>query len=265
MKLEGKVALIAGAGSIREIPGLPGNGRATAILFAQEGAKVVVADIRPRAGEKTVDMIREKGGEAVFVQGDVTKAEDAKRMVETAVSTYGKLDILHNNVGIALGGSVVDTSEEDWDRVITTNLKGIFLVSKYAIPHMIKNGGGSIINTSSVAGMLSHQISAYATSKAGVIALTRCMAMDFARSRIRVNCIVPGTMDTPMVAPITDEKRRKALCEVIPLGHMGLAQDVAYGALYLASDEASYVTGTTLVIDGGLSASYHSRSPAPRP
>jgi len=212
-----------------------------------------------------VDMIREKGGETIFVQGDVTKAEDAKRMVETAVSTYGKLDILHNNVGIGLGGSVVDTSEEDWDRVIITNLKGIFLVCKYAIPHMIKNGGGSIINTSSVAGMRSHEMSAYSTSKAGVIALTRCMAVDFAKYGIRVNCIVPGTMDTPMVAPITDERRRKVLSEIIPLGRMGLAQDVAYGALYLASDEASYVTGTTLVIDGGLSASYHRHAPAPRP
>jgi len=236
-----------------EIPGLPGIGRATAILFAQEGATVVAADIRPRAGEKTVDMIRESGGEAIFVQGDVTKAEDAKRMVETAVSTYGKLGILHNNVGIGLGGSVVDTSEEDWDRVITTNLKGIFLVSKYAIPHMMKNGGGSIINTSSVAGMRSHAMSAYSTSKAGVITLTRCMATDFARYGIRVNCIVPGFIDTPMVAPITDEKRRKALTAIIPLGRMGLAQDIAYGVLYLASDEASYVTGTTLVIDGGVS------------
>ena len=209
-------------------------------------------------------MIRENGGEAIFVQGDVTKAEDAKRMVETAVSTYGKLDILHNNVGIGLGGSVVDTSEEDWDRVIITNLKGIFLVSKYAIPHMIKNGGGSIINTSSVAGMRSHTMSAYSTSKAGVIALTRCMAVDFARCGIRVNCIAPGTMDTPMVDSITDERRRKGLSEIIPLGYMGLAQDIANGALYLASDEAHYITGTTLVIDGGLSASYHGRSP-PKP
>lgn len=129
MRLEGKVALIAGAGSIPEIPGLPGIGRATAILFAQEGARVVAADIRTRAGKKTVNMIRESGGNAVFVQGDVTKAEDAKWMVETTVSNYGKLDILHNNVGVGLGGSVVDTNEKDWDHVITTNLKGIFLVS----------------------------------------------------------------------------------------------------------------------------------------
>jgi len=212
-----------------------------------------------------VEMIREKGGEAIFVQGDVTKAEDAKRIVETAVSTYGKLDILINNVGIGLGASVVDTSEEDWDRVIIINLKGIFLVSKYAIPHMIKNRGGSIINTSSVAGMRSHAASAYSTSKAGVIALTRCMAVDFARYGIRVNCIVPGFIDTPMVSSFTDERRRKVLREIIPLGRMGLANDIAYGFLYLASDEASYVTGTTLVIDGGLTASYHRRAPSPRP
>lgn len=253
MRLEGKVALIAGAGSIIEIPGLLGIGRATAILFAQEGAKVVAADIRPSAGETTVNMIRERDGNAVFVQGDVTKAEDAKSMVENTVSTYGRLDILLNNVGIALGGNVLYTDEEDWDSVIATNLKGIFLVSKYAIPHMIKNGGGSIINTSSIAGIGSHPMSAYSTSKAGVIALTRCMAIDFARYGIRVNCIVPGIIDTPQVSPIADERRRKFWRKIIPLGRVGLAQDVAYGVLYLASDESSYVTGTTLVIDGGLS------------
>jgi len=253
MRLEGKVALIAGAGSIIEIPELLGIGRATAILFAKEGAKIVAADIRPSAGEKTVNMIQERGGDAIFVQGDVAKAEDAERMVETAVSTYGKLDILHNNVGIALGGNVVNTDEEDWDGVITTNLKGIFLVSKYAIPYMMKNGGGSIINTSSIAGMGSHPMSAYSTSKAGVIALTRCMAIDFARYGIRVNCVVPGIIDTPQISPIADERRRKFWRKIIPLGRVGLAQDVAYGVLYFASDESSYVTGTTLVIDGGLS------------
>jgi len=249
--LKGKVAIIAGAGSSG--PGI-GIGRATSILFAQEGAKVVCADIDENAAKETLRMLEERGGEGIVVQGDLTKSEDAKRIVETAVSTYGKLDILHNVVGIAIPFGLLDTTEEDWDAVVTTNLKSIFLMSKYAVPHMIKGGGGVIINTSSAAGLTGHPSLTYATTKAAIINMTRSMAIDLAEYNIRVNCIAPGFLDTPMVAPIMTEERRQVLEWMIPLRRIGTAWDAAYGALYLASDEASYVTGITLVIDGGILA-----------
>jgi len=251
MRLKGKVALIAGAGSSG--PGM-GIGRATSILFAQEGAKVVCADINEEAAKETLRMVRERGGEGIVVQGDFTRSEDARRIVETAVSTYGKLDILHNVVGIATPFGILETSEEDWDAVVTTNLKSIFLMSKYTVPHMIRGGGGVIINTSSAAGLTGHPSANYSATKAAIINLTRSMAIELAEHRIRVNCIAPGFLDTPMVAPIMTEERRRILEWMIPLGRLGTAWDAAYGALYLASDEASYVTGITLVIDGGLLA-----------
>jgi len=251
VRLKDKVALIAGAGSSG--PGI-GVGRATSILFAQEGARVVCADINPVAAKETLKMIEEKGGEATVVQGDFTKSEEAKRVVETAVSTYGRLDILHNVIGIATPFGLLDTTEEDWDEVINTNLKGIFLMSKYAVPHMIKGGGGAIINTSSAAGLTGHPSLNYAASKAAIINMTKSMAVDLAEYGIRVNCIAPGFLDTPMVAPMMTEARRTVLKEMVPLGRIGTAWDAAYGALYLASDESSYVTGITLIIDGGVLA-----------
>ena len=251
LRLEGKVALVVGAGSSG--PGV-GNGRAVSSLFAREGARVVCADINLPSAEETVRMIREAGGEAAAVQGDATRSEDAKRMVDFTVDRYGKLDILVNVVGIASGLGILETSEEEWDRVVATNLKSIFLVSRHAVPVMIKGGGGVIINISSAAGFVAHPSLSYGTTKAAIINMTRCMAVDLARYGIRVNCIAPGFLDTPMVAPIMTEERRTFLSQVIPLGKIGTAWDTAYAALYLASDEASYVTGITLVVDGGLLA-----------
>lgn len=250
-RLENKVALVVGAGSIG--PGI-GNGRAISILFAQEGAKVVCADLNLDSAEETVSMIRKNGGEAIAVQGDATKNQDAKRMVDTTVEKYGKLNILVNVVGIAGGFGLLETDEETWDAVVTTNLKSIFLMSKQAVPAMIKAGGGVIINISSAAAFVAHPIIAYGTTKAAIINMTRCMAIELAQYNIRVNCIAPGFLDTPMVAPIMTEFRREIMKHIIPLGKIGTAWDTAYAALYLASDEASYVTGETLIVDGGLLA-----------
>lgn len=251
VRLKGKVALVVGAGSSG--PGI-GNGRAISILFAQEGAKVACADINLSSAEETVGMIRERGGEAIAVQGDATKSEDARRIVDTTLKNFGKLDILVNVVGIASGLGLLETSEEEWDRVVTTNLKSIFLMSKHAVPAMIKSGGGVIINISSAAAFVAHPCLSYGTTKAAIINMTRCMAVDLAKYNIRVNCIAPGFLDTPMVAPIMTDARREFLKQVIPLGRIGTAWDTAYAALYLASDEASYVTGATLIVDGGLLA-----------
>lgn len=251
MRLDGKVALVVGAGSIG--PGV-GNGRAISILFAREGARVMCADINLTSAEETVSMIRGEGGEATAVRGDATRSEDAKGMVDFAVEKYGKLDILVNVVGIASGLGILEVSEEEWDRVAATNLKSILLMSKHAVPVMIKGGGGAIINVSSAAGFVAHPSLTYGTTKAAIINMTRCMAVDLAKYGIRVNCIAPGFLDTPMVAPIMTEERRAILRQSIPLGRIGTAWDTAYAAVYLASDEASYVTGITLVVDGGLLA-----------
>jgi len=251
MRLENKVALVAGAGSIR--PGM-GNGKATAILFAREGARVVAADINLEAAEETVNIIKGEGGEAIAVQTDVTKEPDVKRLLETTISKYGKLDTVFNNVGIASGGTGLKVTLEDWDKVIGTNLKSVLLVCKYAIPEMIKSGGGTIVNNSSMAAYHSHAIYAYSTSKAGVIALTRCLAVGFAKDNIRVNCVAPGLMDTPLVAEIMNEKRIRRVQERVPLKRHGLAEETAATVLFLASSESSFITGQTIPVDGGLSA-----------
>ncbi|MCX8172003.1 MAG: SDR family oxidoreductase [Archaeoglobaceae archaeon] len=251
LRLKDKVALVVGAGSSG--PGI-GNGRAISVLFAQEGAKVACADINLLSAEETVNMIREKGGEAIAVQGDATNSKDAKKIVKTTLEKFGKLNILVNVVGIARGLGLLETDEDVWDYVVTTNLKSVFLMSKHAVPAMIDGGGGVIINISSAAAFVAHPIIAYATTKAAIINMTRCMAIELAKYNIRVNCIAPGFLDTPMVAPIMDDFRREIMKYVIPLGKIGTAWDTAYAALYLASDEAAYVTGETLIVDGGLLA-----------
>ena len=250
MRLENKVALVVGAGSIR--PGM-GNGKATAILFAREGAKVVAADINLEAAEETVNIIRGEGNEALAVQADVTKESDAKKLIETTISQYGKLDVVFNNVGIASGGTGLKVTLEEWDEVMGINLKSVLLVCKYAIPEMIKNGGGTIVNNSSMAAYHSHGIYAYSASKAGVIALTRCLAAGFAKDNIRVNCVAPGLMDTPLVAPIMTEKRIRRVEERVPLKRHGRAEETAATVLFLASAESSFITGQTIPVDGGLS------------
>ena len=251
MRLEGKVAIVAGAGS--RTAGM-GNGKATAILFAREGAKVVAVDRNLDAAEETVKIIENEGSEAIAVQADVTKESDAKNLVEATISKYGKLDILFNNVGIGSGGIGLRVTGEEWDAVMDTNLKSIVLVCKYAVPEMIKNGGGSIVNNASMAAYFSHPLYAYAASKAGVISLTRCLAVGLAKYGIRVNCVAPGFIDTPMVARIMDEKRTRNVEQRVPLKRHGKPEEIAYTVLFLASPEASFITGQTIAVDGGLSA-----------
>jgi NAD(P)-dependent dehydrogenase (short-subunit alcohol dehydrogenase family) len=253
-RLAGKVAIVTGAGS--RGPGI-GNGKATAILFAREGAKVLLVDRFTDRAQETQWIIQEEGGETILFEADVTQEAQAQSMVEYAIAQYGRLDILHNNVGIGMPGTVLDVTEGDWDRVMAVNLKSMLFCSKYAIPRMIEGGGGSIINISSVAGMRGHGLVAYAVSKGGVIALTRTMAVQHAKDNIRVNCIAPGPVYTPMVAESLTEEERIQRRNGVPLGIEGTAWDVAWAAVYLASDEARWVTGLVLPVDGGLTATTH--------
>jgi NAD(P)-dependent dehydrogenase (short-subunit alcohol dehydrogenase family) len=242
--------MVTGAGSSG--PGV-GNGKATAVLFAREGAKVLLADAFIERAEETLAMIREEGGEASAFQANVTSADDCRRMVEAAIERYGRLDILDNNVGISRRGTVLEVSEEDWDYVMAVNVKSIVLTSRYAIPRMIETaGGGSIINISSIAGLRAHSSTPYTTSKAAVIGLTMSMAADHGHDNIRVNCIAPGLVYTPMVAPRMDDILREHRKNATPLGTEGTAWDIAAAALYLASDDARWVTGVVLPVDAGL-------------
>ena len=248
MRISDKVAIITGAAS--------GIGRTTAILFAKEGGKVVVADKNEVGGNETVDLIRSDGGQAIFDYVNVTSATDIQGMVKTTINTYGKLNILVNNAGIAIRLPVVDLSEEDWDRNIDVNLKSIYLSSKYAIPRMIENSGGSIVNIASIYGIVGGRIrAAYAASKGGVVNLTRSMALDYALHKIRVNCVCPGFVNTPLVKNILKNKEEyQALADLHPMGRLGDMLEIALGVLYLASDESSFVTGIALPIDGGYTA-----------
>jgi len=248
-RLEGKVAIVTGAGSSG--PGI-GNGKATSVLFAREGAKVLLVDTVVERAEETLVMIKEEGGEASLFQANVTSAEDCRHMVEAAIERYGRLDILDNNVGISRRGTILEVSEEDWDYVMAVNVKSIVLASRYAIPQMINSGGGSIINVSSIAGLRAHSSTPYTTSKAAVIGLTMSMAADHGRDNIRVNCIAPGLVYTPMVAGRMDEALREQRKNAAPLGTEGTAWDIAAAAVYLASDEARWVTGVVLPVDAGL-------------
>ena len=244
MKLKDKVAIVTGGGS--------GIGREIALLFAREGARLSVADYVAETGEDTVRRIGEGGGEAIFIKADVSWAIDAERIVRQTVEKYGKLDILCNNAGI-LGrvASVGEAAEENWDRVIAVNLKSVFLCSKYAVGEMMKGGGGVIINSSSTMGLVGLPgNTAYSASKGGVIQFTKTMALEYASSNIRVNCVCAGWIDTPM-NEILDEKILRWTVRETPMGRLGKPEEVAQAALYLASDESSFVTGTALVVDGG--------------
>jgi len=246
-KLEGKVAIVTGAAS--------GIGRAIALLFAQEGAKVVVADIDDKSGEETVKMINERGGEAMFVHADVSKAEDVKNMVKITVERYGRLDVLVNNAGIeGAVADIVNYPEEAFDKVIAVNLKGVWLGIKYAVPEMVKSGGGSIINIASVLGLVgAPNMSGYCASKGGVVQLTKTAALEYAKYNIRVNAIAPGLIDTKLSrkrAEFDPEFINTAL-QFQVIKRMGRPEEVALAALYLASDDSSFVTGSCLVVDGG--------------
>ena len=261
MRLENKVAIVVGAG---QTPGdTIGNGRATAILFAREGARVVLVDYRYDSALETQAMIELEGGTCFSVKADVTREEDCNAFVDAAVATYGKIDVLHNNVGIGGGDDeILSLTEESWDRIMTVNLKGVFLSSRSTLPVMREQRSGSIINISSIAAICSTSIVAYKTSKAGVNALTHQIALENAKYNIRANTIMPGLMNTPMAIEGISKARGIAKDELIrqrdasvPLGKkMGTAWDVAYAALFLASDEAKFITGVMLPVDGGQSA-----------
>lgn len=250
-RLAGKVAIITGAGSSG--PGV-GNGKAAAILFAREGAQVLLVDAVPERAEETLAVIQEEGGIASVFAADVTNAEDCRRMVAAAVDRYGRLDALDNNVGISRRGSVLEISEEDWDYVMAVNVKSIVLASKYAIPEMLASGGGSIINISSIAGLRAHSSTPYTTSKAAVQGLTMSMAADHGPDGIRVNCIAPGLVYSPMVAPRMDADLREIRKNAAPLRTEGDSWDIGYAALFLASDESRWVNGVILPVDAGLTA-----------
>lgn len=245
-RLEGKVALISG--------GARGQGKAEATLFAREGAAVVLGDILDEDGRKVEAEIDETGGNAKYVHLDVTSEEDWEAAVREAVAAYGKLDILVNNAGVSLRHQDMDIPTEDWDRIMEVNAKGVFLGTKYAIPAMKRAGGGSIINISSIAGILGRPLAspAYSASKGAVRVFAKSTAGRFAADNIRCNSIHPGPVDTDMIRGAENTVRPEFRVGEIPLGRLGQPADVAYGALYLASDESSFVTGAELVIDGGV-------------
>lgn len=243
MRLKDKVAIITGGGG--------GIGRATAIRFAQEGARLVIADYSEKAGAETVQLVNEIGGEAKFIQTDMTKPEDVQIMVQETIDTYGKLDILFNNAGVKSGESKIpDVSFEEWQKVFDVNTNGVFLGLKYAIPQM--SSGGSIINTASIAGIKGQKlVAAYSASKSSVMALTKTAATEFGKKNIRVNAIAPGIIDTNMVEDWKKTKKWPVLSTANALNRIGYPEEIANLVLFLASDEASFITGETIVIDGG--------------
>jgi len=256
-----KVAIVVGAGSSG--PGW-GNGKAAAVLYAREGAKVAAVDVNAKAAAETASLIDEEGGAAIAVEADVSQAEDVAAAVERCVDAFGRVDILHNNVGIVEVGGPADISVDDWDRVQRINLRSMFLTCRAVLPLMERQGGGAIVNISSIAGIRWAGVPyiTYATTKGAIVPFTRHLALQYAPRNIRANAILPGLLDTPMIRePLKDAYAGGDVDEMIrvrdaqcPMGRMGDAWDVAYAALYLASDEAKYVTGTELIVDGGLSA-----------
>lgn len=247
--LAGKVAIVTGGGAAGT--GI-GNGRAAAILLARAGTRVIVVDRALDLAEKTVAMIKDDGGEAVALEADLTRDEDCAAMVKTALDRFGRLDFLDNNVGIGSRGSVVDETQENWRRVMQVNVETMFLASKHAIPAMIRGGGGAIVNVSSISALRPRGLTVYSASKGAVIALTRAMAVDHGRDGVRVNCVAPGPMYTPMVyqrgmSPEARERRRRA--SVLQLE--GTGWDIGQAVRFLVSDHARYITGQTLVVDGG--------------
>lgn len=259
-ELQGKVAIVTGAGASG--PGY-GTGKAIAVRFASAGAKLVLFDANPQACVETAALILEKGGESISIAGDVSCAADVQRLMNACLDRFGNLDIIVNNVGTRLGQGLLEEREEQWERAISVNAKGVFLMSKYAIPHLIKSNGGRIINISSVAGMRVTSLPpsyGYAASKAAILQMTRAMALEFASYGLRCNCIIPGMLDTTNLRTtyaglgLSSEeidvqiKRRNALS---PTGRQGTAWDVAEAALFFASDRADFINGADLLVDGG--------------
>lgn len=253
MRLQNKVALITGAGS--------GIGRETALLFAQEGAAICVVDVNDAAGQQTVDMVTSSGARAIYVRADVSKAADCDNMVAQTEQAFGKLNIMFNNAGISHkdDDDAMNTTEEVWDLTFQINVKGVFLGCKYGIPALRRAGGGSIINTASFVALLGAATPqlAYTASKGAVLSMSRELAAIHARENIRVNAMCPGPLQTELLMKYlnTEEKKQRRLVH-IPMGRFGQAKEIAYGALYLASDESSFVTGTEFMVDGGITSAY---------
>jgi NAD(P)-dependent dehydrogenase (short-subunit alcohol dehydrogenase family) len=253
MRLADKVALITGSAS--------GMGKLAAEVFAREGANIVVTDIMEKEGEETARAVRDAGGSAVFVPGNVAHDADVQRVVNAAIESYGRIDVLYNNAGImpAEDTGVVETAEEMWDKVIDVNLKSVFLYCKHTLPHMVSQGKGSIINVASFVAFMGCSVpqDAYTASKGGMLSLTKSLAVQYGRHGIRCNAICPGPIETPLLRYLwTSEEARNLRLNRIPLGRFGEARDIVYMALYLASDESSWTTGAWLMVDGGISSNY---------
>ena len=254
MRLAEKVALITGAGS--------GMGRVAAQMFAAEGARVVVAEFDEAAGAETTRLVTDDGGQAAFVQADVSRDEDARRMVQEAVSAYGRLDVLYNNAGVMpeADHSVIDTDVDTWDRVMAVNVRGVFLGCKYAIPRMLEQGSGSIINISSFVALLGCSVpqDAYTASKGAVLSLTRSLAVQFGPQGVRSNAICPGPIETPLLMDwlLKDEAAKRLRLARNPTGRFGKPEDIVNLAVYLASDESRWTNGAAMVVDGGISVNY---------
>lgn len=255
MRLESKVALITGGGS--------GIGRSCAEMFAHEGARVAVSDISLERAQATTQFVTSHGGEAFAISGDVSVGDDAQNMVSATVEKFGKLDVLVNSAGVSARNALPEGSspEEIWDKVIDVNLKGTYMVSWHAVPEMAKSGGGSIINLSSIMGLVGYPVgmgggfNPYNPSKGGVLQFTRNLAIDSASKNVRVNCICPGYVETNLTSALTKDAEALSRLETLhPIGRLGQPEEIAYAALYLASDESGFVTGTPLVVDGGYTA-----------
>lgn len=248
--LDGKVALVTGGAS--------GIGRESSLAFARAGAKVVVSDIDVDGGEETVGMIKDAGGDAMFIKANVAEFDEVKALVDKTVEAYGRLDCAHNNAGIeGVGGSCTECTEENWDRTIAINLTGVFNCCKAEIPHLLDQGGGSIVNTASVAGLVGFpDLPAYVASKFGVNGLTKAMALDYATENIRVNSVCPGVIHTPMIDRVTggDPEALKGYAAAAPVNRLGKPEEIAAAVVWLCTDEASFVTGINMPVDGGLVA-----------